>query len=68
MQIGEISREKKMALVGFRAKVVGSYPNGLEAVTVHCDATFDYDPTHGWRMRTLGVQGEPPIQFYQISP
>ena len=66
---GEISREKNTAAAVFRAKVVGSLPNGVEAVTVHCDATFDYDPAHGWRMRGLGVQGEGPIQnFVQMPP
>ncbi len=66
---GEISREKNTAAAVFRAKVIGSSPNGVEAVTVHCDATFDYDAAHGWRMRGLGVQGEGPIQnFVQMPP
>jgi len=50
----------------FRAKVVGSF-NGLEAVAVDCTATFDHDAAHGWRMRDLEVQGEPPIQDFKLS-
>ena len=64
---GEISREKNTAKAEFRAKVVGNFGGGLEAVTVHCDATFDYDAVHGWRMRGLGVKAEYPIQ-YELQP
>jgi hypothetical protein len=64
---GEISREKNRAVADFRAKVIGNFGSSLEAVTVHCDAIFDYDAGHGWRMRALGVQGEGPIQSFQIA-
>ena len=60
LQMGEISREKNTAVAEFRAKVVGSFGT-LEAATVHCTATFAYDPAHGWLMRELGVEGEPPL-------
>jgi hypothetical protein len=65
---GEISREKNTAAVEFRAKVIGNFGGGLEAVPVHCDATFDYDPALGWRMRGLGVKGEGPIQSVDFPP
>jgi len=64
----EASRAKGTAAAEFRAKVVGNFGGGLEAVTVHCDATFDYDATHGWRMSGLGVQGEGPIQSVRFEP
>ena len=60
LRVGEISREKSAAVADFRAKVIGSFGE-LEAVTVHCTATFDYDAAHGWRMRGLDVKGEPPL-------
>ncbi len=60
VRVGEVSREKNAAVADFRAKVVGSFGE-LEAVTVHCTATFDYDAAHGWRMRGLEVKGEPPL-------
>ena len=64
---GEISRDKNTAVVEFRAKVIGNF-GSLEAVSVHCDATFDYDPALGWRMRGLGVKGEGPIQDVYFAP
>ena len=65
----DVSRDRNTASADFRAKVVGSFPNGAEAIPLHCDATFDFDPAHGWRMRTLGVQGEGPYQnLIQIPP
>ena len=60
VRIGEISREQNTADADFRAKVI--YSGGAtDAVTVRCRATFDYEATHGWRMRTLKVKGEPPL-------
>ncbi len=60
LRVGEVSREKNSAVADFRAKVIGSFGE-LEAATVHCTATFDYDAVHGWRMRGLEVKGEPPL-------
>ena len=37
-------------------------PRRPDAVPVHCDATFDHDAAHGWRMRTLKVKGEYPFE------
>ncbi|HVS37054.1 MAG TPA: hypothetical protein VMS17_15950 [Gemmataceae bacterium] len=65
---GEISREKNLATAEFRAKVAGNFGGGLEAVTVHCDANFDYDALHGWRMSGLGVKAEYPIQNVELPP
>jgi hypothetical protein len=65
---GEISRDQNTAVVEFRAKVIGNFEGGLEAVPVHCTAKFDYDPEHGWRMSGLGVKGEGPIQNYELAP
>ena len=65
VKVGEISRERNTAVAEFRAKVVGSF-GALEAVTVVCTASFDRDPTHGWRMHDLEVQGEPPIQDFRF--
>ncbi len=60
LRVGEVSREKNAAVADFRAKAIGSFGE-LEAATVHCTATFDYDAAHGWRMRGLDVKGEPPL-------
>jgi hypothetical protein len=65
---GEISREKNTATAEFRAKVVGNFGGGLQAVTVHCGAMFDYDAAHGWRLRGLGVKAEYPIQNVDFPP
>ena len=65
---GEISREKNSAEADFRAKVLLSGAGGPDAVPVHCDATFDYDAAHGWRMRTLKVKGEGPFQGLEWPP
>ena len=64
----EAWRGNGSAKAEFRAKVVGNFGGGLEAVTVHCDATFDYDAAHGWRMSDLGVNGEGPIQSVHMEP
>jgi hypothetical protein len=61
LRCGEISRERKTAVAEFRAKVIGTFGT-LEAAPVFCTATFDYEPTHGWRMRELEVRGEGPLQ------
>ncbi len=61
---GEISREKNTAAADFRAKVILSGA-GAGVVTVHCQATFDHDASHGWRMRTLQVIGEYPFEGVQ---
>ena len=60
VKLGEVSREKNTAVADFRAKVIGSFGQ-MEAATVHCTATFDYDPALGWRLRGLEVEGEPPL-------
>jgi hypothetical protein len=43
------SREHSPAHVTFRAKA----ESGGRELLADCDATFDYDPEHGWRMRSL---------------
>lgn len=43
------SREHSPAQVTFRAKA----ESGGREVLADCDATFDFDPEHGWRMRSL---------------
>jgi hypothetical protein len=64
----EASRANGAARADFRAKVVGNFGGGPDAVTVHCEAAFDYDAAHGWRMSALTVHGEGPIQIYQLGP
>ena len=49
---GEISRAKDSAAADFRAKIILSAPGAPDAVPVHCDAAFDHDAAHGWRMRS----------------
>jgi hypothetical protein len=65
LHCGEISRERKTAVAEFRAKVIGTF-GALEAAPIFCKATFDYHPTHGWRMSELEVRGEGPLQGFQV--
>lgn len=61
LHCGEISREQNKAVAEFHAKVIGRFET-LEAAPIFCKATFDYQPSRGWRMRELEVQGEGPLQ------
>jgi hypothetical protein len=65
LHCGEISRERNTAVAEFRAKVIGTF-GPVEAAPISCKATFDYYPTHGWRMRELEVRGEGPLQGFQV--
>ena len=60
LRVGEISRATNKAVAEFQAKVVGQF-GMTEAATVHCTATFGYDPVRGWLLRDLLVEGEPPL-------
>ncbi len=49
--IGEPSREERTAQAAFQVKVHGQ--PGVEGFLAECEATFDFDPRHGWRMRSV---------------
>jgi hypothetical protein len=48
--LGDPSREARTANASFQAKPHGREGEGVWAV---CDATYDFDPQKGWRLRTF---------------
>jgi len=56
------SREHPPARVFFRAKA----ESGRELMA-DCDATFDYDPQHGWRLRSLRLLKPQTTEEWQIQ-
>jgi type II secretory pathway component PulM len=49
-----VARDKGQARVSFAFKVHGNHPE-LEGLFYRCEATFDFHPEHGWRMRSCKI-------------
>jgi hypothetical protein len=47
---GDPSRERKTCIVNFQVKVTGNFGNVGE-LGYPCEATFDFDARHGWRLK-----------------
>lgn len=49
--IGEPSLQQRTAQASFQVKVHGQ--PGVEGFLAECEATFDFDTRHGWRLRSI---------------
>jgi hypothetical protein len=62
------SRERRSRVVAFQVKAEGSLMGVTRGVPFTCEATFDFDAQHGWRLKgfklfKFGTNEEIPVPF-----